>query len=106
MQLRSSAASLIPTLGVLGASNGAHHAFASSAHAARPCRLVQWCHGAAGFIPTMVKAHEVLGGGGSDSTYLAAARRASDALWEKGLLKKGLGFCHGVAGNGYAFLSL
>lgn len=48
-------------------------------------RLVQWCHGAAGFIVTMCKAHDVIGGNGE---YLAAARRAADTLWERGLLKK------------------
>lgn len=32
--------------------------------------------------------------------------KAADLIWEKGLLKKGPGLCHGVAGNGYAFLVL
>jgi hypothetical protein len=27
-------------------------------------------------------------------------------IWKKGLLKKGPGICHGVAGSGYAFLLL
>jgi hypothetical protein len=52
----------------------------------------------------MVKAHEVLGS--STGSYLAAASRAADTLWERGLLRKGVGLCHGIAGNGYAFLSL
>jgi hypothetical protein len=26
-------------------------------------------------------------------------------IWQRGLLKKGLGLCHGISGNGYAFLS-
>lgn len=34
------------------------------------------------------------------------ARRSSEAVWARGLLTKGNGICHGVAGNGYAFLSL
>jgi hypothetical protein len=68
---------------------------------------VQWCHGAAGFIPTMVAAHTILGGGGAArSRYLDAAERAAGALWRRGLLKKGVGLCHGVAGGGFAFLSL
>ena len=29
-----------------------------------------------------------------------------DNLWKYGLLRKGPGICHGVAGNGYAFLAL
>lgn len=27
-------------------------------------------------------------------------------MWRKGLLTKGPGLCHGVAGNGYAFLAI
>ena len=32
--------------------------------------------------------------------------RCGECIWQKGLLKKGPGICHGVAGNGYAFLLL
>jgi hypothetical protein len=46
---------------------------------------VQWCHGAPGLVPTMLKAEEALGGGGR---YLRAARRAAAAIWERGLLTK------------------
>lgn len=38
--------------------------------------------------------------------YLDAAVRAGSAVWESGLLRKGPGICHGVSGNGYAFLAL
>lgn len=38
--------------------------------------------------------------------YLEMARRSSDVVWKRGLLTKGNGLCHGVAGNGYAFLAL
>ena len=27
-------------------------------------------------------------------------------IWNRGLLKKGYGICHGTAGNGYAFLAM
>lgn len=67
-------------------------------------RLVQWCHGAPGLIPTMVKAEQALGDGGG--RYLAAAREAAQAVWSRGLLRKGVGLCHGISGNGYALLSL
>jgi hypothetical protein len=40
------------------------------------------------------------------ATFLAAARRAGEVVWARGLLKKGPGLCHGVAGNGYALLAL
>lgn len=36
----------------------------------------------------------------------AALRAGGDNLWKHGLLLKGPGICHGVAGNGYAFLAL
>lgn len=26
-------------------------------------------------------------------------------VWQRGLLKKGIGLCHGIPGNGYAFLA-
>ncbi|GBF88577.1 hypothetical protein Rsub_01292 [Raphidocelis subcapitata] len=68
----------------------------------REDRLVQWCHGAPGLIPTMIKAEEALGGG----RYLAAAEEAARAVWARGLLRKGVGLCHGISGNGYALLSL
>lgn len=38
--------------------------------------------------------------------YLGAALRAGELTWEKGLLRKGNGLCHGTAGNGYTFLQL
>jgi hypothetical protein len=31
---------------------------------------------------------------------------ASDVVWERGLLKKGVGLCHGISGNAYLFLYL
>jgi len=41
-----------------------------------------------------------------DSTYLPAAVRAGELVWQQGLLKKGPGLCHGVSGNAYALLKL
>lgn len=41
-----------------------------------------------------------------DEKYLNSCKLMADLIWEKGLLKKGPGICHGVAGNGYAFLLL
>eukprot|EP00662_Eupelagonemidae_sp_cell21_P057865 gene57865-biopygen44113 len=34
-----------------------------------------------------------------------AALRAGDVVWERGVILKGNGLCHGIAGNGYTFLS-
>ena len=35
---------------------------------------------------------------------LQALVRAADCVWLRGLLRKGPGLCHGVAGSGYVFL--
>jgi hypothetical protein len=64
--------------------------------------LVHWCHGAPGIIPTLCKAYEVFG----DPSYLTAARRAADCVWARGILRKGLGVCHGITGSALSQLSL
>jgi lantibiotic modifying enzyme len=68
----------------------------------RPPRLVQWCHGAPGMIHLLCRAFEVTNKQG----YLDAAVRCGHAVWETGLLRKGVGLCHGIAGNAYVFLRL
>lgn len=65
-------------------------------------RLVHWCHGAPGAIYLMLKAYLTFG----EFKYLDACKAAADLIWESGLLRKGPGICHGIAGNGYAFLML
>lgn len=65
----------------------------------RPGRIapVQVCHGAPGMILGLADLDqpidELLLGGG-------------ELTWRAGPLLKGAGFCHGTAGNGYAFLKL
>jgi Lanthionine synthetase C-like protein/Protein tyrosine and serine/threonine kinase/WWE domain len=69
--------------------------------------LVQWCHGWPGIILCVCEGlrHFRL-----PPLQLAAwisfLRRGSDAVWADGLLTKGVSLCHGVAGNGYAFLRI
>ena len=41
-----------------------------------------------------------------DQSYLDACQACAEVTWSKGLLKKGPGICHGVAGSGYVFLLL
>lgn len=41
-----------------------------------------------------------------DDRYLDACLRCGELTWQKGLLRKGPGICHGVAGSGYVFLLL
>jgi Lanthionine synthetase C-like protein len=55
----------------------------------------QWCHGAPGIVASLwdVAPEELMIAGG-------------ELTWRAGPLVKGPGFCHGTAGNGYAFLKL
>ena len=41
-----------------------------------------------------------------DKRYLEAAVGCGEVVWRRGLLRKGYGLCHGVAGNTYTFLQL
>jgi hypothetical protein len=72
-------------------------------------RLVQWCHGAPGFVPALcacARVRQAQGDAAAALRYVAAAERLGEVVWARGLLHKGLGLCHGVSGNGYAFLSI
>ena len=64
--------------------------------------LVHWCHGAPGVVYLLAKAYLVW----KEQKYLTGALRCGECVWSKGLLKKGPGICHGVAGSGYVFLVL
>jgi lantibiotic modifying enzyme len=65
--------------------------------------LVQWCHGAPGWVPLACSCARAFP---SDASYfLNIANRMCDVVWGRGLLRKGVGLCHGVSGNGYCFLS-
>jgi lantibiotic modifying enzyme len=67
--------------------------------------LVQWCHGAPGFIPLLVKAKHAFA---SDTAFTLLLEEALDeaalVTAQRGVLRKGLGLCHGVSGNAYALL--
>lgn len=65
-------------------------------------KLVHWCHGAPGTVYLMAKAYLVF----KDEKFRNACIKAGEVVWNKGLLRKGPGICHGVAGNGYVFLLL
>ena len=41
-----------------------------------------------------------------EEKFLQAAVACSEAIWKRGILKKGYGICHGTAGNAYAFLAM
>ncbi|XP_070568983.1 lanC-like protein 3 [Ptychodera flava] len=64
--------------------------------------LVHWCHGAPGVVYMMAKAYLTW----KEEKYLQACLRCGQLTWQKGLLRKGPGICHGIAGSGYVFLLL
>lgn len=64
--------------------------------------LFHWCHGTPGAILLLVKAFQIFG----TPQFLDAARCAAGVLWQRGMLRKGSGLCHGIHGNAYAFLAL
>jgi hypothetical protein len=65
-------------------------------------KLVHFCHGATGAVMTLTLAFQTF----NDTRYMDAARKAADHIWTRGLLVKGNALCHGISGNGYAFLAL
>ncbi|XP_033003079.1 lanC-like protein 3 isoform X1 [Lacerta agilis] len=72
----------------------------------RENELVHWCHGAPGSSQCIAymfaKAYLV----SKKPQYLDSCIRCGELTWQKGLLKKGPGICHGVAGSAYVFLLL
>ncbi|VDO26329.1 unnamed protein product [Onchocerca flexuosa] len=62
--------------------------------------LVHWCHGATGAVHLMIVAYLQT----HNEKYLKSANAALNLIWQKGILMKGPGICHGAAGSGYAFL--
>jgi lantibiotic modifying enzyme len=65
--------------------------------------LVQFCHGAPGFLFMCALAYEHF----SEAVFLEAAKdMAEKTIWKQGLLTKGSGLCHGIIGNAYAFVAL
>jgi hypothetical protein len=62
-------------------------------------RPVQWCHGSPGIVTSLA----ALPANGETDRLLAAG---GELTWRAGPLTKGVGLCHGTAGNAYAFLSL
>jgi len=61
--------------------------------------LVQDCHGAPGIVCRLAGAPRTPGWDG-------LLRGAGELTWQAGPLEKGVGLCHGTAGNGYALLKL
>jgi hypothetical protein len=61
-------------------------------------RLVQFCHGAPGFVICLADF--------PDRALDDVLRAGGETIWQAGPLRKGSNLCHGTGGNGYAFLKL
>ncbi|TMS06520.1 LanC-like protein 3 [Larimichthys crocea] len=96
----------------------------------RENELVHWCHGAPGTLIPVRCSYVVLAAVSSveftspfsragvaylfakaylinkKPQYLDTCISSGELVWQKGLLKKGPGICHGVAGSAYVFLLL
>ncbi|HTV77815.1 MAG TPA: LanC-like protein [Steroidobacteraceae bacterium] len=92
---------IVNTIGRTATWQGPHvnwRAFLVTPEGGSPRFLMQFCHGAPGFVVC-------LGALPSDELdpLLAAA---GETIWSAGPLTKGSNLCHGTGGNGYAFLAL
>lgn len=86
-------------------------------------KLVQWCHGNPGYIILLIellnkenikKLKNRIGEtlfidlsnvqNAFQKKYDSLIEKMGELVWEKGLLVKGCGLCHGIAGNGILFL--
>eukprot|EP00892_Ulva_mutabilis_P007654 jgi/Ulvmu1/5260/UM022_0054.1 len=66
--------------------------------------LVHWCHGAPGMAMMLAMMSSVFGSA-YPHDFDQFMQRSLSVVWQRGLLKKGIGLCHGIPGNGYAFLA-
>jgi hypothetical protein len=74
-------------------------------------RLVQFCHGAPGHVLLLTqmytKSQENWIVSDDVSLHLNTAKQiAQHVILPRGLLRKGVGLCHGISGNAYCFLSI
>ncbi|KAF1742839.1 hypothetical protein MXB_4361, partial [Myxobolus squamalis] len=72
--------------------------------------LVQWCHGSPGAIYIALRLYKVNSYYHvlitSQERYYELAVKMANDIWERGLLLKGIGLCHGLSGNAYSFLAI
>lgn len=60
-------------------------------------RLVQWCHGAPGYVMSLLALREFFPG--LEARIDGAVERGRACIWERGLLHKEPCLCHGILGN-------
>ncbi|KAI4837727.1 7-helix-1 protein [Plasmodium brasilianum] len=70
--------------------------------------LIQWCHGNVGFIILLIELlkYNYVPTFFCNKYNKQFIERMGLLLWERGLLYKGFGLCHGISGNGMIFLYL
>ncbi|EPZ34647.1 hypothetical protein ROZALSC1DRAFT_27046 [Rozella allomycis CSF55] len=66
--------------------------------------LVQFCHGPSGITHLLTLAASK--SSNDRESIVEVAKTCVDTVWQKGILKKGVGLCHGISGNAYACLDL
>ncbi|XP_026746767.1 lanC-like protein 2 isoform X1 [Trichoplusia ni] len=76
--------------------------FPSSMGSTSGDKLIQWCHGAPGYVPLCLLAAQIF----EEEKYMKVALQCGDLIWQRGLCTKGYSICHGVSGNAYAFIQL
>lgn len=83
-------------------------------------RLVHWCHGAPGYVLLLVteavRLLETTMNSDDDNDdsrqkrgmrYLVRAQQITNqVIWPRGLLKKGVGLCHGISGNAFVLAAV
>lgn len=63
--------------------------------------VAQWCHGAPGIITSLAPIFRP-----TDEREVEILEQAGHLIYEAGPLRKGVGLCHGTAGNGFSMLYL
>ena len=73
-----------------------------SSHGSESDKLIHFCHGATGAVPFLLSAYKYFG----EDELLKRALKAGEAVWARGIIKKGNGLCHGITGNAYPLFAL
>lgn len=67
---------------------------------------VQICHGSPGLLLLLSTLKSCFPENWDEELYARGMQMAAEKVWEEGLVKKGLGLCHGVTGNAWPLLLL
>ena len=76
--------------------------FPSDINGYKDDKLVHFCHGCVGAVHLFNLAYKIY----KDEKYKNILININNSLWNRGLLLKGNGVCHGISGNGYSLYKL